>query len=287
MTVVDTQVHVAPRDDPNPANSGDRLLQLMEESGVGMALLTARTRYDLNNDFLLELAGENPDSFHVVGFVDPSVPDVEERVAYLASLEVFVALRLVVLSDRQLVQWNDGEFETVFAASARHVLPLCIWAPGRLRELEPVISRHGDLQWVLDHAGMAQDTNACRRDPEPFERLPELLHLSAYENVAVKLTGIETLSLEDQPHRDLWPVIEQLVSSFGIERLMWGSNLRGNTMYDDTLRYILDCDQLSASDKESILGKSACRLFRLQAATPKCEFSDAETQIAGSERRSC
>ena len=57
-------------------------------------------------------------------------------------------------------------------------------------------------------------------DPEAFQRLPELLALARYPNVAAKISAVPALSRQKYPFADLWPCLHRVVDEFGPDRLM-------------------------------------------------------------------
>jgi L-fuconolactonase len=89
--------------------------------------------------------------------------------------------------------------------------------------------------------------------------LPDLIKLAQYPNVAVKISAAPTLSLRPFPYEDLWPPIHTIISRFGLDRVMWGSDwtrvLHVNTYAQDAI-FIMETDELSESDKEQILGRT-------------------------------
>jgi predicted TIM-barrel fold metal-dependent hydrolase len=166
-----------------------------------------------------------------------------------------------VLSEVQTRQWTTGAYLAVFAAAQRQSVPVCIWTPRRLPELVPVVQKFSDLQFVIDHLGLPQTTSLCRRDGVPFQRLPDLLSLARFPNVAVKITGVPSLSVEPFPFSDVWPPLHRVFSAFGLGRVMWGSNWRAVGPYGETIDYIRDTTELTASDKTLLLGATLRSIF--------------------------
>ena len=96
-------------------------------------------------------------------------------------------------------------------------------------------------------------------------RLPSLLALAKYPRVAVKLSAAPTLSLQKFPFADLWPNMHKIISAYGPERLMWGSDWTRAlpvVSYTDQVRAFTETNELSATEKELILGKSLRTLLR-------------------------
>jgi predicted TIM-barrel fold metal-dependent hydrolase len=172
--------------------------------------------------------------------------------------------------------FRDGKLEALFAACEKYNLPLFCSTHGHATTLEPVAQQHPDLLLIIDHLGLPQPP-PIKRDPDPWQRLPGLVSMAKYPNVAVKFSGATTLSLQPYPHRDVWPHLRQLVDAFGPQRLMWGSDFtrlrmgpltiqpgprEGWFLYSNELNYLRDTDEVSEHDKAAIFGGTIRRLLR-------------------------
>jgi len=271
MEVIDAQVHIAPAGDPHqPTFTIEAMLAAMAEQRVDAALATTRTQFDKDNDYLLEAATRFPDTFGLIGTIHPDVPDLDDRLRTWRTQPGMLGIRIAVLNDEQVSNWTKGSYRPLFAAAERHRVPLCAWTPGRLTELAEVIKTFPDLRLVIDHLGLAQPTATIRLDDPPFLRLPELLELAQFPNVAVKLTGAPTLSLEPFPFSDLWPSLHSIIEAFGLHRVMWGSDwTRVRTVsYAQGIDYIRQTDELSESDKALVLGQSLRSIFDWRPRQP-------------------
>jgi L-fuconolactonase len=177
-----------------------------------------------------------------------------------------VALR-VVIREGDVPALREGAYRSVFAAAERHSLPVFVYVSGSLPDAVPVARDHPDLQIIIDHFGLLQPPLRVADSP-PWKRLPDLLALATYPNVAVKFSGAPALSLEAFPHRDVWPHLHQVMRAFGTDRLMWGSDFTRcapHHSYADALFYLLHTEEISAAEKEAILGRTARRLLRWPA----------------------
>ena len=97
--------------------------------------------------------------------------------------------------------------------------------------------------------------------PDQLEAtINQLVACSKYPNVAVKWGHAPRLSREPFPYRDLIAQLGRVVDAFGVKRLMWASDytVTGDHHTCAESLFCLRCaDQLSESDKEWILGKTA------------------------------
>jgi L-fuconolactonase len=241
------------------------LLEKMATAGVDAAVLvTFGAYYELDDSYALEAARQHPDRFRVIGVLDPLAPDVTEQVARFAAQPGAAGLRVLMHTDERREQLREGLLDGYFGAVQAEKLVLCLLAWGSLPEVPAIAQAYPDLQIVIDHMGVPQPPLPV--GPDPFAALPDLLALGAHPNVAVKLSGLPTLSRESFPFRDLWPHIYRVCNAFGPERVMWGSDTtRTGLDYGEELRFIRDSRELSDADKELILGRALRQVFRWPA----------------------
>ncbi|HEV7649784.1 MAG TPA: amidohydrolase family protein [Actinophytocola sp.] len=279
MEIVDAQLHppepVAdwPFEDSRVALSCELAREAMDSVGVDAALmLTGDARY-------CEYAIRTyPGRFAGCLTIDPDRADIADFVAGFRDRPGMVALRVIARSwtDGELTaEFTDGRYEPALAAAEKHGVPVFIQAAGHREALESVVRAHPDLQFVLDHAGLNQQPTAVADDP--WAQVPDVVAMAAFPNVAVKLTGIPTLSRVDFPYRDVWPHVHRILDAFGVERAMWGSDFtrlryaprsvrRGPRagwygLYSDSVAYLRDTGELSADAKEALFGGTIRRLL--------------------------
>jgi L-fuconolactonase len=126
------------------------------------------------------------------------------------------------------------------------------------RPLTNYISKFDSVQFIIDNVGIGVERAAL---PDQLEAtIDQLVACSKYPNVAVKWGHAPRLSREPLPYRDLIAQLGRVVDAFGVKRLMWASDytVTGDHHTCAESFFCLRCaDQLSESDKEWILGKTA------------------------------
>jgi predicted TIM-barrel fold metal-dependent hydrolase len=151
-------------------------------------------------------------------------------------------------------------------------VPLFFSTHGQANLMEPAIQAHPGLTIVIDHLGLAQSP-VSPKETASWDKLPNLLALAKYPNVHVKFCGAPTLSNEKYPYKDVWPYLHQIVNAFTPDRLFWGSDYTRMRYfnqrpfsdwwyYSDVLNYLRDTNELSASDKEKMLGGAIRKALR-------------------------
>ncbi|GJT25966.1 4-sulfomuconolactone hydrolase [Tanacetum coccineum] len=100
--------------------------------------------------------------------------------------------------------------------------------------------------------------------------LSQLLELSRFPQVYVKFSALFRVSRNPFPYEDLSPLLAQLVSSFGANHVMWGSDFPfvvkecGYKEAKEAVSLIANQVPLSSSDLEWIMGKTGVQLFHGQ-----------------------
>ncbi len=300
MEIVDLQLH-------DPALFGDwdgddvstrhravteALLQMMDAVGVDAVVLHPTDE----SGWAEHLAGEFPGRFSSVPVlhagkpwaIQPDAPDIEERLAAAFDRPGVVGIRFIACANfypEEHERLLAGGFDRAFAACERQGIPVFLMATSHAEAVGPVARAFPELQLILDHIGLPQPP--MERPDEPrWKRLPDVVALAEYPNVAIKLCGAPALAAEPYPFAGAWPYVHQLLEAFGPERLAWasdigrfrgriGSDIRvpgseqylGKHNYRESLGFILHTDELSADEKRQILGATARSLLAWPAPT--------------------
>jgi predicted TIM-barrel fold metal-dependent hydrolase len=296
--IVDAQLHEPPvMLDWEDADEGTRRLlllelqlALMDSAGVGRAIL-----FPVDREWGLFAAAREPERFGVVpmvtdrgtfGGISTQDPELERVLAELAAAPGVVGIRIVHVvpsRKRPFTVVPLEHFDRAVAAASRAGLPVFMSTAGELSSPARVARAHPELTVVVDHLGLLQPPSYPCESP-PFRSLDRLLALADRPNIAVKVTGVPTLSERGYPFADLWPHLHRVVDAFGVDRLMWGSDISrvrgrigfarrietverglrpypGKHTYAEALLYLRETHELSAAEKDALLGGTALRLL--------------------------
>jgi L-fuconolactonase len=289
LEIVDAQIHSWEAKPSYPWNPGHRageeavpyeaVLAAMNAVGVDAAILHTPEDYHevlpsgiikYYDNYAWEAIAKHPDRFAAVGHVDRRAPDVIDQVAAIRAHPGMLAIRIVI-RERDLPELRGGGYDNLFKAAARHALPMFMYISGYLPDAVPVLANNPDLRLIIDHFGIQQPP-LRKADVPPWRRLPELLALAKFPNVAVKFSGAPTLSLGGYPFTDLWPHLRAVIDAFGAGRLMWGSDFTRVApvhCYADAVYYIRYASELSDSERREIMGGTARQLLRWPATGAK------------------
>ena len=213
-------------------------------------------------------------------------PNVEDEVARMRDLpgvlghrHSFGKLPTDLSGQRGRDKFNAGAYDGLFAACQKYDRPLFCSAYGSSDLVGRAAKAYPKLRIIADHMGISQPP-LNPRTANPWSELDDLLALAPLPNVYVKLCGAPVLSDQPYPYDDIWPNIHRILKAFGTGRVMWASDVGrfqgrigwgnefevahgpypGKHNYADALYFILHTTQLSASEKEQLLGGTVRKL---------------------------
>jgi L-fuconolactonase len=267
--IFDTHVHVVSQDTtryPRQINasathrwwSGGNcdaagLLANMDAHDVAAALVVQAVGvYAYDNAYLLdEVAAESGRLAGVVA-VDLDAERPAEEIARLSSLPGVAGVRLFAVSPGN--RWiHSSKADEAFDAAAQADLPVVLTAfEHQLALLLPAMARHTTVRIAIDHCAFPtlEGARIARRSP--------LLALTTATNVSVKVSShvlFHLASPDDPP-----AFLDDLVSRFGPDRVMWGSDWPQTPLPDYGAHLELAqraMAHLPAEQRNSLLGANA------------------------------
>jgi L-fuconolactonase len=237
--------------------TGGRMLAEMAHVGVDAAVVVSSgLLYGTDWSYAAEVTRCHPGRFAMVSPFEPAAPDVDDFVDRWRTQPGAVGLRLWggMRTDEELVELIDGgRYDRGIRAAQRANMTVDV---SSLPGIGALARRFPELRIVVTHLGFPPDG-----DPG-WQRMPALLALAPYPNVFLKATGVPVHSDRQFPFTDIWSPFLQIVETFGVDRIMWGSDWTRITRFDyaQGLRYLSECSQLSAHEKRAVLGGTLMRV---------------------------
>jgi L-fuconolactonase len=241
--------------------SCDAMIDEMDKVGVDGAVLVSLKIYGWDNRYALTAAERYVDRFRVVGRIDPFGSDPRGEVEVFGEHPAAVGVRVLPRSPQEIDLLRSGGYEPILTAAEEAGLAVCFLAHHVFDQLADIAKSHPGLQIVIDHLGLVAPPP--RDGSDPFTELGAVLELASHPNVALKLSGAPALSLEPYPFTDLWPHIHKIIDSYGVSRVMWGSDWTRvpNASYEESARFIQESDQLGDAEKRAIMGETLRSIF--------------------------
>jgi len=274
MTIIDAQVHAYERNHAGRpwANvlhgpeevTGSDMIKAMDACGVDAAILVSvYTMYQYDESYAVEVYQQYPERFRLIKPVDPSDPAVENTIAQWAQTPGAVAIR-IMLNRGISEDPADPGINRVLAAVARYNLPVNLLCWGRLTQVKQLALQNPATQIVIDHLGLQQPYEAPALE-NPFGDLASVLSLAECANVAIKITGACTLSKQSYPYADIWDAIRKILTAFGLERCMWGTDwTRAIKLlsYQQGVEAFRLTEQLTAHERTQLMGGTLQKIYK-------------------------
>ena len=269
MNIVDSQVHMWQAETPDrpwpPGRAQDAqkpypisketMLFQMDLAGVRRAVIVPPSWEGDRNDVALEAAQSYPDRFAVMGRLDLKDPASPGKVVAWKQQPGMLGMRFTFHNEHYRHLLTDGSTDWLWPALEAAGIPIMIIMPDALDHLDRVAGAHPGLKVVIDHVGLSTG-----QGPRAFDNLPQVCRLARHPNVAVKASGMPSLSAEPYPFRDLHPHIRTLVDAFGPQRTFWGTDLTRLpcTYYECITLFTEHLPWLQGDDLEWVMGRAIC-----------------------------
>jgi L-fuconolactonase len=238
--------------------TAEDLLGEMDSSGLHKALLVqAQNAYKSDNSYVADMAAQYPDRFKAVAVVDAREPDAADQLERWVKEHGVVGGRLMFQTAE--FQANDPRVTPVMERARKLGIPMCIYVWWKdLAHFAELLARHPDQPIALDHMGLPTLSAGA-----PYSDAQPLFDLARYPNLTLKFSTSTLLAAArgSSTCRD-W--FSRLLTIFGPERLMWGTNYPMN--HEAPVAGLLDMARrdlsfLSASEFEQLMGGNAARLY--------------------------
>lgn len=226
-------------------------------AGIGGSVLVQAAPDEAETHWLLSLATEEPSVLGVVGWVDLASPDAIGCLQRLAKHPLFKGVR-PMLQDITEPEWILGEAVQP-ALSAMAALGLrfdALVRHGQMGEILQLAQRNPGLRIVLDHGGKPDIAGGLRS-----EWLRSIEALAVCPNVWCKLSGLWTEAGDDLSDDAIAPFVSDIVTSFGAQRTIWGSDWPVLNLAGDYQAWLAQCHRLLGALDDA----ARARIFGLNA----------------------
>lgn len=240
----------------------------LDKYGIAKTVLVQAAATVEESEYMLGIADASQTVAAVVGWVDFEKPADRRQLERLARHPKFVGVRPMI-QDIPDVDWMLRD-DVQWGYQAVVDLDLTFDAlgfPPHLDNFLILLRRYPDMRVVIDH-GMKPRIRDHGKGPEVFAQWAEGMSRLAQETGAFcKLSGLATEAAEGWTLADLQPYAEHVLSAFGAERVMWGSDwpvCQLRATYDqwrDAAEALTK--NLSDAERGEVFGRTAARFYRL------------------------
>jgi len=243
---------------PDEVASPEHLLRCMQGAGVDYAVVVHPEPYQDDHRYLEHCLHVGKGKLKGTALVFADRPGSTARLPDLVKRLGVVAVRIHAYAPERLPPFGRRELRELWSrASDLGIAVQLHFEPRHAPAFEPYIKEFANTKVVIDHLG-----RPFQGSPQEYARV---LGLARYPNTIMKLSSIP--STRQYPHRDVTPILRQIVDAWGADRLLHAGGFSAQATAKsyrgerERLRSLLA--HLSRADQEKILGGNAVRLFRL------------------------
>ncbi len=240
----------------------------LAKHGIDGTVLVQAAATIHETEYMLGLANASAHIKGVVGWIDFEDPGHLEHLTRLAAHPKFQGVRPMI-QDIPDVDWMlRADIQWAYRAIIDLDLTFdALGFPQHLPNFLKLMATYPDMRVVYDHCMKPQICDQ-RVGKDAFTEWADGMSLLATETSGCcKFSGLITEAGDGWTTEDLRPFAEHVLSAFGPERIMWGSDwpvcrLQGE--YGDWHRTATELTRnLSASERAEVFGGTAARFYRL------------------------
>jgi len=236
------------------------LVRDMDRIGIDAAVVVTNPLYGRGprgNEYTMRSIVAHPDRLYGVGTMDWFADDPGARFSQVVGHDRMLGARMYAgmayepfptTVDPEADWFLDEAVEPALDAAARTDAAVFVFpVAAQLDDVETLVGRHPEVQFVVDHLGGVDEDTAS--DAAPWTGMEAI---AAHDNAAVKISSVPRASAENWPYADVHPYLRRLLDWFGPERCMLGSDypwMDDWASYADCLSWLAAVDDLSRRDR--------------------------------------
>jgi L-fuconolactonase len=257
-----------PEDDPilsrpySPENLADDLKSL----GITHTVLVQAAPSSAETEYLLGIADATPRVAKVVGWINFEDESQIEVLRAFAAHPKFAGVRPMI----QDIEDDDWMLRDDVQWAYQAIIDLdltfdCLGFPQHLANFNVLLNQYPNMKTVIDHCMKPQFRNHTEASYQHWAN--GMTTLANNTNAYCKLSGLVTEADTDWSITTLKPYTDHLLSVFGADRIMWGSDwpvVRLRCEYNDWYQLAKELtSDLSSSQQERIFEGTAAHFYNI------------------------
>jgi predicted TIM-barrel fold metal-dependent hydrolase len=271
MLILDTHAHIYAEDErryppkdkpyrpPGTTGSVPNLGRVTKANGVkGVCIVQATTFYGWDNSFICDTALTTQKWTAAVCTLDPDDPHSPGLIEHFVKKYGIRALRSYPAKDGKLD--NPGVAALWKRCGELGIVVNVLCNRDNEDAFGRMLEKFSRQPVVIDHC------LNLKAGPDQNQILASMLNLARRPNAHAKLSFMATGSAEPYPFRDMHEPCRKIINAYTPDRCIWGSDFpcelwTPKATYAQNLRLFTDELRLTQEAKESILGKTAQKLY--------------------------
>ncbi|MEO7121454.1 MAG: amidohydrolase family protein [Ginsengibacter sp.] len=237
---------------------------LLKDNNFDGCITVQSQQAEIENLFQLQNANENSFIKGIVGWIDLQAKNVKERLSYYNQFKKIKGFRHILQGEVQRDLMLKTEFLDGIKALQEfdYTYDILIF-PDQLKFINQFVAQFPTQKFVIDHLAKPYIKSKKIDDWKN-----DIQQIAKYENVHCKISGFITeADMKNWKEEDFIPYFDTVVETFGINRIMFGSDwpvcLGGadyKTVVDITKNYF---SSFTADEQDKFFGNNAIEFYNL------------------------
>jgi L-fuconolactonase len=241
------------------------LQPLLEENSFDGCVAVQADQSEIETNFLLALAKENNFIKGVVGWIDLCNENSSETLSYYRQFNLLKGFRHILQGEKDRAFMLRPAFMNGIGALKEFNFTYDILIfPDQLQYIPGWVRNFPGQKFVIDHIA-----KPYIKDKEINDWRKDITAVARHENVYCKISGMVTeADWKNWRQEDLTPYLDVVVESFGMDRIMYGSDwpvclLAGS--YNNVLNVVTNYfSSFTENEKQKIFGRNAIEFYNLK-----------------------
>ncbi|MBN9298286.1 MAG: amidohydrolase family protein [Filimonas sp.] len=197
------------------------LLPLLQQQSIDGCVAVQADQSAAENEFLLQLAGENDWIKAVIGWIDFKAADIDDQLAGMQQHTKLKGFRHILQGEADDAYMLQPAFLNGINKLVKYNYTYDILVfPRHLENVAKFVNRFPNQPFVIDHLAKPYIKNKAIGEWES-----DLRKIAAFDNVSCKVSGIITeADWQHWTQEDIKPYLDVVFNAFGTKRIMFGSD---------------------------------------------------------------
>ena len=236
---------------------------ILIENGVDGCIAVQADQSELETQFLIDCACSNSFIKGVVGWVDLTSKNIDNRLNHFSLNPSFKGVRHIVQAEKKNYLLRKDVQNGISKLKEYNLTFDLLIYPHQIMNAVELVKKFSDQTFILDHIAKPNISK-----PVSDEWKYGIKLLSENHNVSCKISGMVTETNNFKfNHNDFTPFLDIIFNYFGSERIMFGSDwpvCLVAASYNQTIKIIHNyLENCSKKIKDDIMGNNAVKIYNL------------------------
>tara|TARA_B100002019_G_scaffold143503_1_gene123698 strand:+ start:948 stop:1772 length:825 start_codon:yes stop_codon:yes gene_type:complete len=236
---------------------------ILIENGVDGCIAVQADQSELETQFLIDCACSNSFIKGVVGWVDLTSKNIDNRLNHFSLNPSFKGVRHIVQAEKKNYLLRKDVQNGISKLKEYNLTFDLLIYPHQIMNAVELVKKFSDQTFILDHIAKPNISK-----PVSDEWKYGIKLLSENHNVSCKISGMVTETHNFKfNNNDFTPFLDVIFNCFGSERIMFGSDwpvCLVAASYNQTIKIIHNyLENCSKKIKDDIMGNNAVKIYNL------------------------